>query len=224
MEKQKTPLKITAVRFVRAVRNFTSSEVGWKAKLMFAGLIALLFGINGMNVVNSYVGREFMTAIADRDKAEFLRQALFYHRCLRGFHRSWRSSPASPRNALALWREFLTRQAVTLYLADGTYYRLEAVRGTRQPGPADRGGHPLLHRHHALFCPHAAQQQFHGGRLFRRAMVNQPLAVRRGCALRGVRLSLTIVLGRPLVTLNYNQLDKEANFRSGLIHVRENAE
>src|SRR5262249_49623797 len=35
---------------------------------------------------------------------------------------------------------------------------------------------------------------------------------------------LTIVLGRPLITLNYNQLDKEASFRSGLLHVRENAE
>ena len=35
---------------------------------------------------------------------------------------------------------------------------------------------------------------------------------------------LTIILGRPLITLNYDQLDKEASFRSGLIHVRENAE
>jgi len=35
---------------------------------------------------------------------------------------------------------------------------------------------------------------------------------------------LTVVLGRPLVGLNYDQLDREANFRSGLIHVRENAE
>jgi putative ATP-binding cassette transporter len=35
---------------------------------------------------------------------------------------------------------------------------------------------------------------------------------------------LTVALGRTLVGLNYNQLDKEANFRSDLIHVRENAE
>ncbi len=33
-----------------------------------------------------------------------------------------------------------------------------------------------------------------------------------------------IYLGRPLVRLNYTQLDKEANFRSALIHVRTNAE
>ena len=33
-----------------------------------------------------------------------------------------------------------------------------------------------------------------------------------------------MVLGGPLIRLNYDQLDKEASFRSGLIHVRDNAE
>ena len=32
-----------------------------------------------------------------------------------------------------------------------------------------------------------------------------------------------LALGRPLIKLNNDQLDKEADFRSGLIHVRENA-
>jgi putative ATP-binding cassette transporter len=35
---------------------------------------------------------------------------------------------------------------------------------------------------------------------------------------------LAILLGRPLVKLNYSQLDKDAYFRTTLIHVRENAE
>jgi putative ATP-binding cassette transporter len=35
---------------------------------------------------------------------------------------------------------------------------------------------------------------------------------------------LTIRLGSPLVRLNYEQLDKEANFRATLVHLRENAE
>jgi putative ATP-binding cassette transporter len=36
--------------------------------------------------------------------------------------------------------------------------------------------------------------------------------------------AMTILLGKPLIRLNYHQLDMEANFRSDLIHVRENAE
>jgi putative ATP-binding cassette transporter len=35
---------------------------------------------------------------------------------------------------------------------------------------------------------------------------------------------VTVVLGRPLISLNYRQLDREASFRSTLIHVRTNAE
>ena len=34
--------------------------------------------VNGLNVVNSYVGRDFMTAIADRDMAGFVRLAILY--------------------------------------------------------------------------------------------------------------------------------------------------
>ena len=34
----------------------------------------------------------------------------------------------------------------------------------------------------------------------------------------------TVLLGRPLVGLNYRQSDREADFRADLIHVRENAE
>jgi vitamin B12/bleomycin/antimicrobial peptide transport system ATP-binding/permease protein len=74
----KIPIKVTLSRFLKAAEILATSEVGWKAKLMFAGLVAFLFRANGLNVVNSYVGRNFMTSIADRDKAEFIRQALFY--------------------------------------------------------------------------------------------------------------------------------------------------
>ena len=35
---------------------------------------------------------------------------------------------------------------------------------------------------------------------------------------------LTIKLARPLVKLNSDQLDREASFRSALIHIRDNAE
>ena len=52
---------------VLAVRTFAQSEVGWKAKVISAALVLLLCAANALNVVNSYVGRNFMTAIADRD-------------------------------------------------------------------------------------------------------------------------------------------------------------
>jgi len=78
MDTPRIPLKVTAARFVAAVKNFVSSEVGWKAKLMFFGLIALLCGANGLNVVNSYVGRDFMSAIAERHQTRFVQLAVLY--------------------------------------------------------------------------------------------------------------------------------------------------
>jgi putative ATP-binding cassette transporter len=35
---------------------------------------------------------------------------------------------------------------------------------------------------------------------------------------------LTVVFGRPLIWLNYDQSDKEAHLRTDLIHVQDNAE
>ena len=78
MDRQNIPVKITTARFVRAVRNFANSETGGRAKMLFAALVLLLCGANGLNVVNSYVGRNFMTSIADRDKAQFLQLAFLY--------------------------------------------------------------------------------------------------------------------------------------------------
>ena len=50
----------------------------WRRRGLFALLIAFALTINGLNVVNSYVGRDFMTAISDRDRAGFVRQAVLY--------------------------------------------------------------------------------------------------------------------------------------------------
>src|SRR3990172_3532972 len=55
--------RLTWTRWRRAVRALATSEVGGRVKPLFAVLLALLFGINGLNVVSSYVGRDFMTAI-----------------------------------------------------------------------------------------------------------------------------------------------------------------
>ena len=224
MDTQKISLKVIVLRFVRAVRIFASSEVGWEAKLMFAGLVALLCGANGLNVVNSYVGRNFMTAIADRDKADFIRQALFYIGVFAGSTVVAVIARFTEERLGLLWREFLTRRAVRLYLADGTYYRLNVSGELAHPDQR------IAEDVRAFTVTTLS---------FILMMLNSSLTM---VAFSGVLWSispllyivavlyatcgsyLTIALGRPLIKLNYDQLDKEASFRSGLIHVRENAE
>lgn len=68
----------TLHRLFGAIRNFLTSTVGGKARLLLAALLVLMLGINGMNVANSFVGRYFMSAIESRDSAGFTRFAWLY--------------------------------------------------------------------------------------------------------------------------------------------------
>src|SRR5262245_16238671 len=62
----------------RAVRNFATSEVRGQAVGFASLLLLLLLAINGLNVVNSYVGRDFMTAVEHRDWNAFVSEAGLY--------------------------------------------------------------------------------------------------------------------------------------------------
>ena len=124
MDQQQIPLKETARRFVRSVRIFAGSEVGHRGKFLFGALFALLCSMSGLNVVNNYVGRNFMTAIAERQSAEFVRQAIFYIGVFVALTVVGVVARFTEERLALLWREFLTRRAVDLYLDDGTYHRL----------------------------------------------------------------------------------------------------
>ena len=68
----------TLRRFFRAVRDLLTSEVRRRAIALLILLLAFALSVNGLNVVNSYVGRDFMTAIEHRDMAGFVRLAILY--------------------------------------------------------------------------------------------------------------------------------------------------
>ncbi len=55
-------------------------------------------------------------------------------------------------------------------------------------------------------------------------MVDQPAALRVAVGYAALGSGLTLVFGRPLLWLNYDQSDREASFRAELVHLRENAE
>jgi vitamin B12/bleomycin/antimicrobial peptide transport system ATP-binding/permease protein len=129
MDPQSIPLRTTGIRFVRAVRTFARSEVGWKAKLIFAALVLLLCASNALNVINSYVGRNFMTAIADRDMPGFVRQAFFYIGVFAALTLVAVIARFGEERLGLLWRDTMTRGILRRYLTDGTYQRLN-VSGT----------------------------------------------------------------------------------------------
>jgi putative ATP-binding cassette transporter len=213
-------------QFTQSIKTLLASEVGNKAKLNFALLIAFLLGISGLNVVNSYVGRDFMTAIADRDKAAFIWLAILYVGVFAASTLVSVFYTFTEERLGLLWRKWLTARAVNRYLGKRTYYHLVAAGNTEVANPDQRIADDI--------------------RTFTQTTLSFVLMILNGTitvlAFSSVLWSispllfvvsilyavtgsfLTIHFGRSLVRLNYDQLDKEANFRSNLIHVRQNAD
>lgn len=214
------PLR-TRARFARMLRSFSRSEAGPRARRLFAGLIGLLLAINTLNVVNSYVGRDFMTALEQRHVGPFVRLAALYlgvFACATVTEVILRWTEES----LALhWREWLARWTVRHYLQPPVYYRLGAV-----PNPDERIADDVRAFTSTsislllLFLNGTFTIVAFSGVLW---SISPPLFV-VAILYAAAGSLLAVAWGRPLVRLQEAQFDQEANFRADLIHVREHAE
>jgi len=212
------------IRFVVVIRAFASSEVGGKALALSAALVALMFGVNGFNVLNSYVGRDFMTAIAERNEPAFVMKAMLYvgvfaaSTVVNVLHRY-----AEDKLGL-LFREWLTKRLTNAYLDNRAYYRLKAGGEVENPDERiadDARTCTITTLSIVLMVLNAAVTVIaFSGVVW--AISPSLLLIAMAYALLGSLFA--VKLGRPLVGLNSKQFDKDADFRASLIHIRENAE
>jgi len=210
--------------FSSAVRNFVTSEVGGQAALLLGLLLLLLFGINGLNVVNSYVGRDFMTAIERRDQSEFVRQTLRYLVVFGALTTATVLFRFMEERIGLLWRRWLTGSVVHAYLSNRSYLRLtgDATLGNPDQRIAeDCRTFVTMTLSLLLMALNGTLTVIaFAGVLW---SISQTLFL-VGLAYAAIGSLLTVLLGRRLVDLNYQQADREGDFRATLIHVRENAE
>jgi putative ATP-binding cassette transporter len=211
-------------RLVAVGLPYYRSEARRRALGASAVLVTLLVTINGMNVVNSYVGRDFMSALAERHAGRFY----VFAGILVGVFAALTVVEVFARYAeqwLGLaWREWLTRRFLDRYLAGRAYLRL-----------ADR---------HDIDNPDERISE--DVKTFTATTLSILVLLVNGLltlvAFSGVLWSITpwlfltalgyaaagslgtVLLGRRLVTLQNQQLQKEADFRYGLGRVREHAE
>ena len=214
----------TLRRFVRAVKDFFTSEVRWRARGLFALLIVFALTVNGLNVINSYVGRDFITAISHRDEAGFVREAVLFVAVLAGttvvavFYRF-----TEERLGL-FWRVWLTKRVIHRYLADRTYLYLKQSSSIENPDQRIaedvRAFTTTTLSFTLMFMNGALAVLSFAGVLW--TISRLLFVVSIGYAVIGT--VATIYLGRPLMGLNSRQANREAAFRSDLIHVREHGE
>jgi putative ATP-binding cassette transporter len=225
MESDRIPIhRLTWARWRGAVGSFvSSSDAGGQAKMLFAVLLALLLTINSLNVVNSYVGRDFMTAIEERSMPRFIGKTVLY---VGVFAASTVAAVlyrfAEERLAL-LWRNWLTRQLIGLYLRDGTYYwlRENGIENPDQRIADDVRSFTASTISLTLILLNTTFTIV----AFSGVMWSiSPLLFCVAVAYAALGSVLTVFFGRPLIWLNYNQADREASLRADLVHLRENAE
>ncbi len=211
-------------RFMRMLLELGRSPVGGKARGLFALLILFLFASNGLNVLNSYVNRDFMTSIENRDMRGFFYYALMFVSVM-GLSTIVAVVYRYTEESLGLlWRKWLTERAVDRYLGERTYFRLHT--SGQLPNPDQRISEDIraLTATTLSFTLMFLNASFtviaFSGVLW--TISPQLFVVAVAYSILGSLL--TIYLGKPLVKLNYDQLDLEANFRSRLVHLRENAE
>jgi putative ATP-binding cassette transporter len=214
----------TLVRLARAFRALLLGEAGGRAAILFAALGSMLLAINVLNVVNSYVGRDFMTAIEQRNGEAFVRMALLY------FAVFGASTVVAVLHRFAedhlglVWREWLTARTVRSYLANRVYYRLSMAGELTNPDQR-------IAEDVRSFTTTALGflLMFSSGLLTAIAFSGvlwsiSPWLFAAAVSYATIGTFATIWLGRPLVRLQYQQSDREADLRADLIHVRENAE
>jgi putative ATP-binding cassette transporter len=200
-----------------------SPDVGKRAKWLGAALLTLLVTINSFNVVNSYVGRDFMTAIEERSMSGFVGMAVLY---VGVFGLSTVAAVllrfAEERLAL-LWRDWLTRQLVTLYLQGGNYYWLRE-QGVTNPDQRISDDVRVFTATTISLMLVVLNTTFTIVAFAGVMWSISPLLFGVAVAYAALGSGLTVLFGRPLIWLNYSQADREASLRGDLVHLRENAE
>jgi putative ATP-binding cassette transporter len=216
--------RLTWARCGRAVVSFLRSEVGLTASAWLAFLIGLLFAINGLNVLNSYVGRDFMTAIEQQSMPRFWRYAGFYVGVFALLTLAAVLYRFAEEKLALLWREWLTRRLTGFYLEGLNYYHLKDRKIIDNPDQriADdvRAFTTTTLSFLLLFLNGTFTIVAFSGVLWSISPTLFGVAV----TYAAVGSALTVLLGRRLVWLSYRQADREAAFRAELVHVRENAE
>ncbi|MBF2002927.1 MAG: ABC transporter ATP-binding protein/permease [Synechococcales cyanobacterium M58_A2018_015] len=191
----------------------------------FLGLLLLLsLSVSGMNVIISYVGNFFTTALANRDAPTYWRFFFVYAGVF---------AVATPivvfytyvQELLGLrWRNWMTQKFLGQYFHKRAYYEINAEEDIDNPDQRIsqdiRSFTSTSLTFLLLILSSVIDVVAFSGILW---SISSFLAV----FLIGYAIFGTVVvtlLGRRLIVLNFNQLKKEADFRYGLVHVRDNAE
>ena len=197
-------------------------------KLVAYGLLTVALLLSGSikagNVVFSYISRDMMTALAERSGP------VFFHKMLLVIIYNVGSAPVYAiagyvaAKLMINWRQWLTEQFLDKSFHDRAFYRISADASIDNP---DQRVSEDLHTF-ANFTVSFVLQVLEGMVTAASFLVVlwliSPMLVAVLVVCVGAGSLLTIVIGRPLIGINFEQRRREADFRYALVGLRDNAE
>ncbi len=212
-------------RFLAVAKPYFRSDERWRAFSLLAVLVLFLLGRTGFNVLFNQETGEFTSALAARDAERFWSSIQRFSWILLGGVPIY-AAYYFVRDTLGLrWRKWLTEHVLQRYFANVSYYRLNAIVGIDNPDQRiseDVGAFTSQSLYFSMIVLGAVIELLaFTGILW---SISQTLVYFLiGYALVTSAIAAT-VFGPRLVALNFAQLQREANFRFGLVRLRENAE
>jgi len=211
-------------QFRMIFKAFFASERRRKARGFLIALLVMALAVGAVQLLMSYAGRDFMTSISNKNPADYWKFLALYLGTFAlavpvGVYYRW----VEERLAL-LWREWMAQHLVKRYFNNRAYYLLrgsESVDNPDQRISEDVRNFTTQSLSFLLILLNSTITliTFIGVLWMISSLLVAILVV---YAVAGTIVS--ILIGRKLVRLYYHQYEKEANFRYGLVRVRDNAE
>ena len=196
----------------------------WQAWTLLALLLLFSLSVSGLNVIISYVSNFFDTALAKKDQLNYWKY-LFVYAGVFVIGTPIVVIYRYTQDKMGLyWREWMTNKFLNKYFNDRAYYEINSHKEIDNPD----------------------QRISEDVRSFTQTSLAFMLIVLSSIvniiSFTGILWSIskelsiflivyailgtiaTLVFGQRLIPLNFEQLKKEANFRYGLVHIRDNAE
>ncbi|MDV2991623.1 MAG: Vitamin B12 transport ATP-binding protein BacA [Chroococcidiopsis sp. SAG 2025] len=215
-------------KFWEIAKPYWFSERKWKARGLLLLLLLLSFAVNAINVSISFIFRNIDTSLArfpqTKDASTFW-QFIFIYIGLLAIGTPIVVMFAYLRDKLGLaWREWLTNRFMGKYMQNRAYYQLNFNGNIDNPDQRIAEDIRAFTRTSLTFLLLILTSVI---TLISFTAVLLSISVSLSISLLIYAILGTIItawIGQRLIGINFEQLKKEADFRYGLIHVRDNAE
>ncbi|KAI3863402.1 hypothetical protein MKX03_018706 [Papaver bracteatum] len=203
LQRQGPGLQTRFKRLCKVASPYWLSDDKVGAWLHLASVFALTLATTGISVGFNFLSRDFSNALANKDQQHFTKQLMYYLAAFAGGILVVVLSDYAKETLALRWRSWMTSHYMDRYLKNKTFYKIQSQSIIDNPdqrivNDISSFSNILLRIYPPLFV------------------------VLIVYSIGGTEIS--IILGRGLVNLNFLQKKKEADFRYGLVRVREYAE